>query len=252
VLHDFLRERLAFSKVEGDAIFLTTMAAEHVKLWQRDWYLPQYGSTGVAGGRSDMSTTTDILQAGGAIAAVAIAYLAWKTSREANRISIATREREDRAKAEAIEREELARAAAQAREAEADRLAQEREEHARKQVAMDAQVQPLEQAVAFATKALRSYYQYNAVGGLTSNIGKPVPRPAEVDQWLERAPDLEAKSADPEIVKAIARLRDVIKPIELPYDWSNASMRGSVRFLIDAGEPAIRDAEELLAALKAR
>lgn len=28
VLHDFLHERLAFSKVEGDAIFLTAVAAE--------------------------------------------------------------------------------------------------------------------------------------------------------------------------------------------------------------------------------
>ena len=36
VLHDFLRERLAFSKVEGDAIFLTAMAAEDVTLWQRE------------------------------------------------------------------------------------------------------------------------------------------------------------------------------------------------------------------------
>lgn len=36
VLHDFLRERLVFSKVEGDAIFLTAMAAEGVRLWQRE------------------------------------------------------------------------------------------------------------------------------------------------------------------------------------------------------------------------
>lgn len=36
VLHDFLRERLAFSKVEGDAIFLTAMAAENVCAWQRE------------------------------------------------------------------------------------------------------------------------------------------------------------------------------------------------------------------------
>ncbi len=36
VLHDFLRERLAFSKVEGDAIFLTAMAVEQVTIWQRE------------------------------------------------------------------------------------------------------------------------------------------------------------------------------------------------------------------------
>lgn len=36
VLHDFLRERLAFSKIEGDAIFLTAMAAEQVTPWQRE------------------------------------------------------------------------------------------------------------------------------------------------------------------------------------------------------------------------
>ena len=36
VLHDYLRERLAFSKIEGDAIFLTAMAAESVKAWQRE------------------------------------------------------------------------------------------------------------------------------------------------------------------------------------------------------------------------
>ncbi len=36
VLHDFLRERLAFSKIEGDAIFLTAMAAEGVTAWQRE------------------------------------------------------------------------------------------------------------------------------------------------------------------------------------------------------------------------
>lgn len=36
VLHDFLRERLSFTKLEGDAIFLTAMAAERVKPWQRE------------------------------------------------------------------------------------------------------------------------------------------------------------------------------------------------------------------------
>lgn len=36
VLHDFLRERLTFSKIEGDAIFLTAMAAEGVRAWQRE------------------------------------------------------------------------------------------------------------------------------------------------------------------------------------------------------------------------
>ncbi len=36
VLHDFLRERLTFSKIEGDAIFLTAMAAEGVTAWQRE------------------------------------------------------------------------------------------------------------------------------------------------------------------------------------------------------------------------
>jgi hypothetical protein len=36
VLHDFLREQLAFSKVEGDAIFLTAMAADSVRAWQRE------------------------------------------------------------------------------------------------------------------------------------------------------------------------------------------------------------------------
>ena len=36
LLHDYLRERLAFSKVEGDAIFLTAMAADDVKPWQRE------------------------------------------------------------------------------------------------------------------------------------------------------------------------------------------------------------------------
>ena len=39
VLHDFLRERLAFSKIEGDAIFLTAMAAESVTPWQRELIL---------------------------------------------------------------------------------------------------------------------------------------------------------------------------------------------------------------------
>ena len=36
VLHDFLRERLAFTKLEGDAIFLTAMAVDNVKRWQRE------------------------------------------------------------------------------------------------------------------------------------------------------------------------------------------------------------------------
>jgi hypothetical protein len=36
LLHDYLRERLAFSKIEGDAIFLTAMAADDVKPWQRE------------------------------------------------------------------------------------------------------------------------------------------------------------------------------------------------------------------------
>ncbi len=39
VLHDFLRERLSFSKIEGDAIFLTAMAAEGVTPWQRELVL---------------------------------------------------------------------------------------------------------------------------------------------------------------------------------------------------------------------
>lgn len=113
-------------------------------------------------------------------------------------------------------------------------------------------MQPLERAVAFAKRALHSYYEYNAKTGLTANIGKPVPRPVEVTQWLERAPDLEAQANDPEIAKAIAKLRAKITPIELPHDWSNAAMRGSVRNLSDVGEPAIREAEELLAAAKAK
>ena len=36
VLHDFMRERLEFSKLEGDAIFCAAMAADKVKPWQRE------------------------------------------------------------------------------------------------------------------------------------------------------------------------------------------------------------------------
>ena len=36
VLHDFMRERLEFSKLEGDAIFYAAMAADKVKPWQRE------------------------------------------------------------------------------------------------------------------------------------------------------------------------------------------------------------------------
>ena len=39
LLHDYLRERLSFSKIEGDAIFLTAMAADDVKPWQRELVL---------------------------------------------------------------------------------------------------------------------------------------------------------------------------------------------------------------------
>ncbi|TPG14370.1 DUF1353 domain-containing protein [Sphingomonas oligophenolica] len=35
-VHDRLREDLRFSKLEGDAIFLTAMAAEDVTPWQRE------------------------------------------------------------------------------------------------------------------------------------------------------------------------------------------------------------------------
>jgi hypothetical protein len=35
-VHDMLRQDLRFSKLEGDAIFLTAMAAEGVEPWQRE------------------------------------------------------------------------------------------------------------------------------------------------------------------------------------------------------------------------
>ena len=36
VLHDFMRERLVFAKVDGDAIFYAAMTADGVRPWQRE------------------------------------------------------------------------------------------------------------------------------------------------------------------------------------------------------------------------
>ncbi len=199
-----------------------------------------------------MSAFTDLMQAGGGVASVAVAYLAWRASTEANRISIASQAREDEAGAAAIQREEEAQAAADEREKEAEKRAHEREDAIRKQLIEEARLQPLERAIAFAKGALQSYSPYGAKTGLTANIGKTVPRPVEVTHWLERAQSFESQANDPEIARVIAKLREVIQPIELQDDWSNAAMRGSVRNLTDAGEPVIREAEELLVALKTR